>query len=289
MRTLFRFSLLMILPLFVLRTADVLMNVDVTTGFFAAQTGGLFWGAGLALLALAAVLLALKNRKAYLRFAPASPSFLGALLLAVTGILIEIGSFGMLLNVIQQPGFEYRHLFISRVELFALGVTSIHFRMEFWCALLGILLIGWIFLWIAWRVGHGELAKAPVLFCLPVVWFAMRAVCDYTIAPINPHDNMILTRLIADLLLALFYLRYARAISLGRQQNHLRGLAPYALLAGGFMLAFKLPLLFLASQFSPSDVLLIAAEAVAAAAAFVLADHSLKEREKVIYAETKNF
>ena len=107
--------------------------------------------------------------------------------------------------------------------------------------------------------------------------FGSRAISDYSIAPVNPNNAVILCCLISDLLLALFYLRYARAVSLGYQQKHIKWLAPIAVLVSAFILGFKLPLLFLSSQFSIQNIIFILSDALAAVAAFVLTDKNLRE------------
>lgn len=287
MRTRFRWLALLILPLFILRATDVLFNVDPHTGFFTAKTGWLFYGVGLGVLVLMAILAALKIRKVSENtFAPPAPNFFGALFLASAGVIVLVGSVSMLLKIIQQPldgitgspMFELRYLFMRRTDLLAI-VRNTHFRIEFWCALAGILVVSWAFVSIAWRLGRGK-SGAPVLLCLPAVWFGLRAICDYAIAPVNPNNTIILSCLITDLLLALFYLRFARVISLGRQPSHIKWLAPHALLAAGFTLTFNLPLLLLSSgaMFSELNVLFICSDAAAALAALILTDHCLKEK-----------
>jgi hypothetical protein len=273
MRKHFRLLVLVVIPLFLVRLIDTYNNVNLTTGFF--DSGG--WiprAAMIVVIASVTFVVYLKTRQSWLFFSGPHHSLVCSVFFGFAGILVFFASLLQLIKTLSQIQFE--HLFLSRQQLGLLGYSSGHFRFDFYCALVGISSTVW-FLWasVQFFSNRGNLSGKPFLSCLPILWYCLRAITDFSVAPVNPHNTLLLTYLATSLTLGLFYLRYARFVSLGHLRDDAVRLAACATLAFLVTLSFKAPLLAILPQDS-ADVLTTLADCFAAAAAYVAADLTLK-------------
>lgn len=274
MNKLYRRLALLTVPLFMLQILSVVTNIDPRTGFF--RSGGWFLLiAQILVLTAAIVWIYSKAQKTTLNTAGPQDNPYAALFFGATGITSAIGSVMQLVGALRTAPFSA--LFMSKKKLLE-NYASTHFRIEFVCALVGMIAAVW-FLWAAVRlIKTGSVSGSPYFCCVPVLWYIIRALSDFSISTVNYHNTVILISLAADLMLALLFLRLIWVASLGYPKENISGLAPFALLAFVFTISFKTPLTLIALQTSGTDFLLILTDTFAATGAFIAVDQLLKEK-----------
>lgn len=275
MRKLYRILALIVLPLFALRFVDAVQNINLATGFY--DSGSSFLRV-LSVLAVVAVVLVMRMRVKSAEIEDsASPraNLVCSVYFALTSVTVLLSSALQIFKALDQAG-GFRQLFMSKKALYLAGFTTTHFRIEFWCGVVGILAAAW-FAFAAMRffLKDGNLSGRPLFSCVPIVWYCLRAVSDFSLAPVNPNNALIITFIAVDLVLGLFYLRYARYTSLGHNSEDARRMIPYGMLAFVFTLSFKAPLVAVLPQES-TDILLALADCFSAVTAFVATDITLK-------------
>jgi hypothetical protein len=274
MNRMYRLLALVTIPFFISRTLDVFFNIDPHTGFY--YNNGWFIPATV-LFVLVTVLVLMRitvKNKSVIAGRPSSSAIVSAFLF-VSSIATAAGSVFLLFNVFNGVGFT--EIFMSRAELFDAGFASTHFRIEFWCSLAGLVAAVWfIFAVVCFLTNGGDLSAHPWFCCVPVLWFCIRALADYSIAPVNPNNTVIFASLASDLILALFFFRYCRFAALGYPAEETKKLAVPALLAFIFTVSFKLPLVVFAVETSMAETLYILSDAFAATAAFCIVNKILK-------------
>ena len=274
MRKLFRLLALITIPLFAIRLLNVLLNIDPVTGFYT-NDSRITIILSLAFLVVALILMAVQVKKSPPSFGAPSAGTLPASFFCISALSTAVGSVFLLLGVFSQV--TLKEIFMSRRALLEAGFVSSHFRIEFWCSLIGFVAAAW-FLFAAVRfLRDGDLSGHPWFCCVPVIWFCLRALADYSIAPVNPNNTIILASLAADLVLAVFFFRFCRFAALGHPPDDLKKLVVPALLVFIFTISFKSPLVVFAVETSFAEALYIISDSFAAAAAFCLTDKLLKE------------
>ena len=284
MSRVYRLLALVTIPFFITRTLDVIFNIDPHTGFYINSS---WFVPAMVLCVLVTVLVLMrttvKNNPA-IEGNPSSSAIVSAFFF-VSSIATAAGSVFLLFSVFKGVGFT--EIFMSRAELFDAGFVSTHFRIEFWCSLAGLVAAVWfIFAVVSFLANGGDLSAHPWFCCVPVLWFCVRALADYSIAPVNPNNTIIFASLASDLLLALFFFRYCRFAALGYPAEETKKLVIPALLAFIFTVSFKLPLVVFAVETSMAETLYILSDTFAATAAFCIVNKILKGA--VVVNEQKN-
>lgn len=276
MRKMFRILGLVVVPLFAFRMVDAARNINLSTGFY--DSGN----TPLRVLALAAVgvvvfLVFLRSRTAedFMQH-KLTNNPVGGLFFALSGLSVTLASAMQLVYALAQA--PLRDFFRSKRTLYLAGYENTHFRIELLCAIVGLMAAVWfVYASVCYFKDASQLTKVPFFSCLPVVWYALRAVSDFSVSPVNPNNALIITYIAVDLILGVFYLRFARFISLGFQSRDARRLVPYAMLAFVFTVSFKAPLVTILPQNSV-DLMLAAADGFTAAAAFIVTDITMKKK-----------
>lgn len=274
MRKTYRLLSLLTIPFFALRLIDALTNIDPATGFFISGN----WLKHIVIVAVlvaAVVYITVLSKKSASDFCCPSAGTPPCLFFGASALAVAAGSVLLFTGVFKN--FTLKQIFMSKMQLYDIGISNTHFRIEFWCSLLGIIAAAWfIFAAVQFFSGNGDVSKHPFFCCVPFVWFTVRALSDFVVSPVNPNNTVIFACLASNLILALFYLRYTRFASMGYPKEDAQKLAPLALLAFVFTLSFKLPLIFVTIKYSPADTVLIFADTFAAAAAFCITDLVLR-------------
>lgn len=284
MRKWFRLLGLAVVPLFAVRIVDVSRNINLQTGFY--DSGNTVSRvASIAAVLLVVFIMYLLSRKDedFMRH-KLTNNPLGGIFFALSGITVILASTLQFIYVFRQANI--RNIFMSKKALYLAGFDTTHFRIEFWCAIVGVAAAIWFFFaCYCYFSDAGQLTKVPLLSCLPILWYALRALSDFSISPVNPHNALIITYIAVNLLLGMFYLRFARFISLGFLPDDARRLVPYAMLAFVFTVSFKAPLVTILPQGSV-DMLLALADGMTAVTAFVVTDITMKKEGAVAREKT---
>jgi len=275
MKRLWSLLALFTLPFALLRSWDVLYNIDARTGFF--YSSGWLRHILILLTVLSITLYSfVLARRTPLTDHGTGSSPLIALLGLFSAAVITWGSALQIVGSLQVGGF--RALFMSRRALFGMGLTSIHFQSAFWSGVFGLAAALW-FVWLAWSYlcRNGAVTTMPVLCVLPVLWYLVRAFSDFSYAPINYNNTLVFSCLFADLLLALGWYRFLYCSIQGFPTDVLAKASPYALLAFLFTLSFKLPVLLIPYvHHTQADRLLIAADGLSAFTLFLVMTQTWK-------------
>jgi len=270
MKRLYRTLAFLVIPLCALRLYDTLFNIDPKSGYF--KNGfNIFYILSFIIIFAAFVWLMIKGRKSTVTTTPPSADGFTGIVFCICALLTAAASLLLMSDVFGRV--ELSHIFMSRKELFSLNIIDTHFRIEFWVAAVGFIAAVW-FAYAAYRFfKDGNVSKRPIFCGVIIVWFCLRALSDFSIAPVNPNDTIILTRLFADLILALFFLKFLRFASIGYPAEETKKLMPYAFLAFAFVVSFKAPLLLIVSL---TNAFLIGVDLFASIAAFAMMGQLIK-------------
>lgn len=274
MRKLYRLLALVVVPIFVFHLVDTIQHMNPSTGFYTSSNGFLRAFSLLAAAAAAGIAFLRTRQFEDRQFKAPDSSFFATLLFALSGIAVALASALQLINVFEQASFQ--NIFMSKKALYLAGFTTSHFRIEFWSSLVGFCAAAW-FIYAGWCLFQDpkQLAKGRLFNGLPVIWYGLRAISDFSLSPVNPHNTLIITYIAVSLMLAMFYLRFTRYMTLEYQPGDFRRLVLDALLVFIFTISFKLPIAVIL-PYQMDRMLLAIADTLTALTAFVVTDRIIK-------------
>jgi len=213
----------LVFPVFVARVADLLLFIDWRTGYV--KFGSIYIRAFVALLVVLIGFLAGSERQRVLRVnAPYSDlestnssiersSLPAGISFFITGFAIVAASVGILYNLVLSG--EIMNIFMSSEELLLMGYSKLYYVLFVFSSVLGIFVAFWFMLVGSWHFrGEGHFAGGRFISIFVAVWYYTRVFKDFVRRPINPSNTNSLALLFSVMILAIFFTKFTKVVSI---------------------------------------------------------------------------
>lgn len=238
----------LVVPLFAIRTIDLWFFIDRKTGYVTEWTLFIRILIGLAVVAIG--VFAGIGRRRSLRpveedlesgnssiersSVPAGVCFF------IAGIMAATASVSTLFRLFSSGEIDY--LFQPANVLIGAGISKIYYIFAILSALLGLVAAFWLMLVGAWHFrGTGHFAGGRFLSIFVALWFYVRVIRDFVRHPINPNNTTSLVMIFSVLMLALFYTKYCKVVSVDFPLGEEPALFSFGVMAFLWVVGFGLP------------------------------------------------
>ncbi len=131
----------------------------------------------------------------------------------LTGFATVAASVGTIYNFIVSG--EIANLFKTNAELLNIGLNKLYYILLVASSLLGVFSAFWFMLVGAWHIrGEGHFAGGRFISVFVAIWYYARVIMDFIRHPVNPNNTTSVVLLFSVLLLALFYTKYTKVVSI---------------------------------------------------------------------------
>ncbi len=244
------------LPLVILRTLDLILNIDFSTGFAVGRVSAVRIAvfAAVPLISCAVYFFSKRNLKTSegeetrSGFMSASDIFAAASFF-VSGILIAV-SFALKAYEMGQAGYMSQCLtsncgfmrFVSVLDVLTLVFT--------------VLAALWFFFISSWFFrGEGPFAGGGYYSIVVALWLCLRVSLLFLKKPVNPNDINTVILILGTCFLALFYTSFVKAVSVGYLKKELPALASLGLLSFLWVTGLSFPTVYV--YFSSGNIMSI--------------------------------
>ncbi|NLL90866.1 MAG: hypothetical protein GX222_00400 [Ruminococcaceae bacterium] len=250
----FKTILYLVLPIAILRTLDLILNIDFATGFAAGRVS-VVRIAGLTTIPLICWVIYFISKKKLGKsedeetrsgFITGSGLF-ASMSYFVSGILTAV-SFALKIYDMRKIGYANECLtstcgFIKFVSI--LDILSLVFT---------ILTALWFFLVSSWLFrGEGPFAGGGYYSVVVALWLYLRVSVLFLKKPVNPNDINTVILILGLCFLALFYTAFAKTVSIGYLKKELPSLVSLGLLSYLWVTGLSLPTAYV--YFSSGDMM----------------------------------
>jgi len=215
-----RILIIFVIPVAILRTADLLFFIDRETGFV--KEGSIYIRVAGCLFVLFLGLLTKVVRKRSLdsvgndiestNGSMERSSFAAGLSFIIAGFTTAVSSVGTLFAVFSsEEGFLLKK---SSEELMHMGISKFYYIVFFASAIFGVYVAFWMMIVGSWHFrGEGYFSLGRFGSVFVVFWYYLRIMKDFLKFPVNPNNTTSIAILISVLALAVFYTKLAKSIS----------------------------------------------------------------------------
>ena len=221
MRRYLRTLIILVVPVAILRTADLLLFIDRETGFvkqgsiYIRVAGCLF----VLLLGLLTKLICKRSLKSdgddieSTNGSMERSSFAAGISFVIAGFATAVSSVGVLFAIFSSK--EGLLLKKSSEELQHMGISKFYYIVLLGSAVVGVYVAFWMMLVGSWHFrGEGYFSLGRLGSVFVIFWYYLRIMKDFLKFPVNPNNTNSVALLISVLALAVFYTKLAKSISI---------------------------------------------------------------------------
>ena len=211
----------LVFPIVAARTADLLLFIDWTSGY---SNGGSIYVRAAVVLVIAVFAFCCfivrkrmtngsdENSEAITSGYLERSSFFAGTCLFLAGFATAAASVGVFYDMVS--GRDLSDIMKNGGELFRAGDGGLYYILLVASAALGIFVAFWFMLVGIWYFrGEGYFAGGSFISVLVAVWYYTRVIKDFIRNPVNPNNTTALALLFSVLILAVFYTKLSKAVS----------------------------------------------------------------------------